>query len=123
VLGDSDRQASGDPENHAMKDLRTSKPPTCLAVEVLERTAIENYLDPAAIKTVTNVVCLVPAYGPLTDLQKRPLKDRDRSLIKRASAKIAKQMGAAGLLKSATTKSGGSEWKELFERLRVALGL
>jgi putative ATP-dependent endonuclease of OLD family len=123
VLGDSDRQGPGGAENDAIKDLRSSKPATCLAVEVLERTAIENYLDPAAIKTVTNVDCLVPAYGPVTDPQKRPLKGRDRDSVKHGSAKIAKQMGAAGLLKFAANKNGRSEWKDLFERLRVALGL
>ena len=123
VLGDSDRQAPGDVENAAMRELKTSKPSTCLAVEVLERTAIENYLDPTAIKVVTNVDCLVPTYGPLTDPHQRELKSRDLKSIKDASAKIARQMGAGGLIRFGMTKSGKCEWKDLFERLRVALGL
>jgi len=123
VIGDSDRKAAGDPENPVYIDLRASKPTTCLAIEVLERTAIENYLDAGAIKVVTSVECVVPHYGLPTEASGKPLKERDLNLIKRASAKVARQMGAAALLKNATLKNGRSEWKELFERLRVAFGL
>lgn len=123
VLGDSDRKSAADPESAVMRDLRASKPATCLAVEVLERTAIENYLDQAAIKIVTGVDCLVPRFGALTDVNTKPLKDRDLSAVKRGSAKIARQMGAAVLLRASIGKNGRSEWKDLFERLRVVFGL
>lgn len=123
VLVDSDRTASGGPIGKGTQLLQNACPATCASFRSLERTAIENYLDSASIKTVTGVDCQVPTYGKLTDTAGAPLPKRDYDKIKGSVGKIARHMGAATLLACSHGLSGSSEWVDVFEDIRNCFGL
>lgn len=123
AIADSDRPAAGAAPGPLATSMVTNKPATCLHLHVLDRTTPENYLDPSAIKAVTGIDCLVPLYGPLTTLGGTPLNKSERKAIKDASAKIAKQMGVAGLLQYSMDSSKQSEWVGVFEGIRLAFGM
>lgn len=123
VIADSDRQSAGASPSKVAAALLASPPPTCSATHVLTRTALENYLDPGAIRAVTQVDCLVPHFGKPTTLQGMPLPTHQVEQIKAECGAIARQMGSTNLLQYSLDDNGSSEWVELFEALRIGFGL
>ena len=123
VVVDSDRTSATSPIGKVAHDLTTSCPTTCATIKVLARSNIENYLDPGATKAETGIDCLVPHYGKLTNLAGVPLNKATLKKIKDAGPRIAKEMGATGIVKDSTDSSGGSEFVAMFKSIKNAFAL
>ena len=123
VVADSDRDQPGGPLGKSSQALKACCPESCRLLHFLERSSIENYLDPEVIKSVTGIECLVPMYGRATDLQGAALSNREWDEIKTTGPEVAKAMGAAGLVACSKSATGESELVDLFERIRAAFGL
>ena len=121
VLMDSDRLGPGAPEGAGAASMRSAIPSSCRSFHVLERTCIENYLDPAAVKAITGIDCLIPHYGPATDLLGAPLGKRPWKEIKRQGTTIARFMGISALMTAATTPTGSCEWVTIFNGIHSSL--
>lgn len=98
VLADSDRAAVGAPLGKPAQDLQAACPATCSALRFLARSNIENYLDPAIVRTATGIDCLIPHYGKPTDRAGITLGKRSLKMVKEAGPSVAQQMGAAGIV-------------------------
>jgi len=123
VLADSDRAALGGPMGKDAAELQRTCPVTCSAVRFLDRSCIENYLDPAAVKAVTGIDCAIPRCGKLTDLGGVPLGARSLKAIKDAGAMVVQRMGAAGIIAHSLDANGTSEFVSVFNGFRQAFGL
>lgn len=123
VIADSDRIAPNGPMGENSRNLQSSCPATCLRMSFLDRTAIENYLDPAVVTAVTGIDCLIPQYGRPTDMTGNELGKGKRKAIKMHGPTIAQQMGAVGLVAHSQDNAGSSEFVLIFEGIRQAFGL
>jgi hypothetical protein len=104
--------------------LQSTCPASCSALKFLARSNIENYLDPAIVKAVTGVDCLISHYGKPTDLVGTPFGKGTLKKIKDAGPAIAQQMGAAGIIAHSSGGSGvNSEFVSIFEDIKNAFGL
>lgn len=121
VIADSDRTCPGGPLGAQAQALQDNCPASCSYMAILDRTTIENYLDPVAVKAVTGIDCLVPEAGRPTDLTGGALPNF--KTIKENGAAIAQQMGAAGIIAHSLDGSGSSEFVRIFEEIRMAFGL
>ena len=122
VIADSDRQTQGGPLGQNTDRLVNQCPATCSSLHVLERTCIENYLDPAAIQSVTGIACQIPMFGPILDLRGSPLPDRQLKTIKRSLAQIVHQMGPTEIQAFSLDSNGNSEWISIFNQIQVDFG-
>jgi len=120
VLVDSDRLTVGGDEGETIKALRANVPASCAHLAVLERSFLESYLDPASIKAITGIDCVVPHWGRLQDASGSTLGDRAVKAIKKKILPIAQHMGYAGLKAYSLTSSGNSEWIEVFGAIHSA---
>ncbi|MFO7785580.1 MAG: hypothetical protein R6V25_13185 [Desulfatiglandales bacterium] len=123
VLADSDRTAAGSPMGQDAQDLHANCPASCASLNFLTRSNIENYLDAAIVKALTNIDCAIPNYGKPTDPAGVPLPRRTLKAIKNEGPAVAQQMGAAGIVAHSQDGHGGSEFVTLFEGIRQAFGL
>ncbi|HEX8849445.1 MAG TPA: AAA family ATPase [Gemmatimonadaceae bacterium] len=119
VLMDSDRPGPGAPDGQGAMNVRNSLPASCAAFRVLERSFIENYLDPVEIKAVTGVECINPLYGKATLPTGTPLPNASWKRIKAAGPKIARMMGIEKLRATCMQPSGNCEWTDHFEAIRT----
>ncbi len=127
ALADSDRSCKSDNVHKSLEAFVASPPPTCKSFQVLERTCIENYLDPVSIKRVVGLDVCVPEYGKLCNRAGETLGSSDLDKIKKAIREICKDMGSEGLLRF-SSKQGEkgllkSELLEIFERIKEGFGL
>lgn len=120
VLVDSDRLSIGGSEGKTIQALRASVPASCRHLAVLERSFLESYLDPASIKAITGVDCVVPQLGRLKDTAGNELGERSLKSIKKSILQIAKDMGYAGIKASAVLPNGGCEWTKVFNDIGSA---
>ncbi|MBK7256282.1 MAG: hypothetical protein IPI01_00345 [Ignavibacteriae bacterium] len=88
----------------------------------MNRTAIENYLDPSKIAAITGVLCAVPQYGRPTDPAGNALTKNDLKTIKRNAGRVAAAMGP-DIVPFSLDSSGASEWITLFSNVKNAFGL
>jgi len=123
VLADSDRHNAGDPLGRDAALLQNSLPASCCCLKILERTCIENYLDPTAVKQITGIDCQIPTYGYLLDTSGNPLSKQDLKKIKNESDQIAAIMGATGLINGSIDRNGNSELVEIFNEIDSAFDL
>jgi len=123
VLADSDRAAAGLPMGQDAQELRANCPPSCASLNFLTRSNTENYLDPAVVKSVTGVDCVIPYYGKPTDTAGAPLSRRTLKEIKNAGPAVVQQMGVAGVLAHSQDGNGRCEFATIFEDIRQAFGL
>jgi len=123
AIADSDRMAAGTPPGSCQQTLAANPPKTCCQVSIIERTSIENYLHPKAIKAVTLIDCLMPPYGRPTALNGKPLAKPEWDKIKESAPAIAAAMSSADHVASSIGAKGKSEWIELFGALKASFGL
>jgi hypothetical protein len=123
VLMDSDRATPSGPMSAAATTLTTSPPRTCLAVRILDRSFIENYLDPTDVLAETGVSCIVPKFGKATSVAGTPLPPPQWQLIKKNVTAIARRMGRKKLIAAGSRADKSCEWQDHFEAVRVAFGL
>ena len=123
VLADSDRAAAGSPMGQDAQELQANCPPSCAALNFLARSNIENYLDPAVVKSITGVDCVIPHYGKPTDIAGAPVSRRALKKIKDAGPAVVQQMGVAGILAHSQDGNGHCEFAAIFEEIREAFGL
>ena len=123
VIADSDRTAAGAPMGRDAQYLQTTCPPTCSAFKFLERSNIENYLDPAIVKAVTGIDCVIPHYGKPTDPAGVILGKGTLKQIKEAGPRVAQQMGAAGIVDYSKDANGVCEFVGIFEDIKHGFGL
>jgi hypothetical protein len=123
VLADSDRYLAGGPMGPQAVALDAACPPSCLHRHFLERTAIENYLDPAMVLAVSNVDCRIPKYGKPTDATGAPLNKSDLKRVKDSCAEVARRMGAAGISACSQDQNGACEFIRVFDGIHAAFGL
>lgn len=122
VIADSDRPQVGGPVRPNVALMQKSLPATCLSLSILERSAIENYLDATAVKQIAGIDCQFPQYGRPTDAAGNPLSDSHLRTIKSSTGPIASAMGAQGLVASSQDANGNSEWIGLFNGIAAAFG-
>lgn len=123
VLADSDRDKAGGPMGRQAASLDAACPETCLTRHFLERTAIENYLDPTIVRQVTKVDCLIPQFGKPTDPTGSPLGERALKTVKGGSSEVARRMGAAGIVTCSKDTNGTCEFVQVFDDIHAAFGL
>ena len=123
VLADSDRTAAGAPVGKDAQDLQARCPPTCSALKFLSRSNIENYLDPALVRAVTGIDCVIPHYGKPTDPAGHSFGKGTLKKIKDAGPSVAQQMGAAGIIAHSQDANGVSEFVGIFNDFKQAFGL
>ena len=123
VLTDSDRTAAGAPMGKDVQYLQEKCPSTCSTLKFLVRSNIENYLDPAVVKAVTGIDCVIPHYGLPSDPTGGCLGQRTLKKVKEAGPRVAQQMGAAGIISHSKDANGISEFVRIFEDIKQAFGL
>ncbi len=123
VIADSDRNSASASIGKNTQALINACPKTCKHLKVLDRTSIENYFDPAVVKKITGIDCLIHHYGRATSMSRTPLSNTDWEKIKKAGPQIAQAMGASGLIAMSTNSASASEWVTLFNDLKTYFGL
>jgi predicted ATP-dependent endonuclease of OLD family len=123
AISDSDRLAPGSPPSKEVQEIKNSLPASCLFFKVLERSAIENYLDATIVKKVIGVDCVIPTCGKPMQINGKKLHDREWSELKARSAEIAEQMGIETFRRMPVIAGGRNEFVALFEDLKAAFAL
>jgi putative ATP-dependent endonuclease of OLD family len=122
IIADSDKMSETDPYEQYIQNLIENPPSSCRIIKILDRTSIENYLDPTAVKQVTGIECIIPKYGKPTLLSGSPLSKSNSRLIKNSTADIARTMGVESIVKC-SDKNGQCEWVTIFDEIKDAFGL
>lgn len=123
VVADSDRAQAGGQVGADVTFMQQSLPATCMSLRILERSCIENYLDPVAVRQVTGIDCQIPAYGPPLDPAGNPVSKSTLRKIKSAVGQIASAMGPQALVACSTDANGDSELVTIFNRIAADFGL
>ena len=123
LITDSDRGAAGGEPSLQVQAVINGLPETCKYAYVLQRSFIENYLDPEQIKAVTGINCRIPRFGKGTTPSGGKLSKGAWNKIKANGHVVAQKMGSTGLKNHSMLEDGRSEWVLLFDELRARFGM
>ncbi|MBN2465815.1 AAA family ATPase [candidate division WOR-3 bacterium] len=124
VLADSDRETDGGLLGEKAAKLAKACKRAGREFVCLDRSTIENYLDPIKVKEVTGVDCRIPEFGKPTDESGVPLVGARLKRVKDNCHKVARLMEARGILaRSVSDAHPNGEFVDIFEQIRTTFDL
>lgn len=123
LIADSDRSAEGEPPHKSVRNVIDNLPPSCKYAHVLERSYIENYLDPDAVKAVTGIDCRIPHFGKGREVTGKPIPNSEWKKIKSNVARIVQLMSVESVINHSLDNQDKCEWIYMFENIRKGFEL